>query len=196
MPDSGSPGNQVDKVIAASASALAGARLVACWCVGAYDGTTRSVYKFDLAKVDVSRVLVGNFGNGLGILYGGHVTENEFDISVWHDGIQNPCSPVLFGRIEKDGDGCRVTTHFDIAPSSKVFLSKVLCAPIVLGSILLMCFDWNPLTVLAFCFPLFVIPLIRLGKFLGKADEAKLLLLMDRVSEPDAAYHYLPRARE
>lgn len=196
MPDSGSSGNEVDKVIAMSGNALAGARLIACWCIGAYDGTTRSTYKFDLPKADVARVLTGKLGNGMAVLYGGHITENEFDISVGHEGFQNPCWPVLYGRIEKDGNGCRVTTHFDIAPSSKAFLTKLLVAPVVIGSILLMCFDWNPLTVLAFFVPLIIIALIRWGKFLGKADEAKLLLLMDAVTDPTAAMHYLPRSTE
>ncbi len=181
MPDPASPGNQVDTVIAMSGSALACVRLIACWCVGAYDGTTRSAFKTDLTKSEVAEVLSSNLGGSSLTTYQGDVTENEFRISVAHKGMHNAWWPILCGRIDKELDGCRVTTYFDIASSSKVFTSKLLCAPLVLGSVLLMCFDWNPVTILAFCFPVFGILLVRLGKFIGKADEARLLGLMESI---------------
>ncbi len=181
MPDPASPGNQVETVIAMSGSALACARLIACWCVGAYDGISRSAFKTDLTKSEIAEVLSHNLGGASSTTYEGEVTESEFRISVVHKGMHNAWWPILCGRIDKESDVCRVTTYFDIAPSSKVFTSKLLCVPLVIGSILLMCFDWNPVTVLAFCFPAFGILLVRLGKFIGKADEAKLLGLMESI---------------
>ena len=157
------------------------ARLIACWCVGAYDGVTRSVFKTDLTKSEIAEVLSHNLGGTSSTTYQGEVTENEFRISVAHEGMRNAWWPILCGRIDKESDSCRVTTHFDIAPSSKVFTSKLLCVPLVLGSVLLMCFDWNPVTILAFCFPVIGILIVRLGKFIGKADEKKLLGLMESI---------------
>lgn len=181
MSDPASPGNQVDTVIAMSGGALAVTRLIACWCVGAYDGVSRSVFKTDLTKSEVAEVLTGHLGGASSTIYQGEVTEHEFRISVAHKGMHNAWWPILCGRIDKESDGCRVTTYFDIAPCGKVFASKLLCAPLVIGSVLLMCFDWNPVTILAFCFPVFGILFVRLGKFIGKADEQKLLGLMESI---------------
>jgi hypothetical protein len=196
VPDSGSPGNQVDKVIAASGSALAGAKLIACWSIGAYDGITRSVFKTALTKSQVAEVLSLNLGGASSTTFQGEVTENDFQISVVHQGIRNACWPILCGRIDKESEACRVTTYVDIAPSSKVFITKLLCVPVVIGSVLLMCFDWNPVTVLAFCFPLFGILFVRLGKFIGKADEKKLLGLMESIDSKSKPLINLPKSTE
>ncbi len=181
MPDSESPRNQDNMLIPLSGSAVAGARMIACWCAGVYDGTTRKVFKTDLTKSEVADVLTHNLGGTSVTTYQGQVTESEFSISVVHKGIHNVWWPVLCGRIDKEPTGCRVTTHFDIAPSSKVFTTKWLCGSVVFASVLLMCFDWNIVTIWAFFLPVIGVLLVRLGRYIGKADEAKLLGLMESI---------------
>ncbi len=181
MPDSESPRNQDNMLIPLSGSAVAGARMVACWCAGVYDGTTRNVFKTDLTKSEVADVLTRNLGGTSVTTYQGEVTENEFCISVVHKGIHNAWWPILYGRIDKEPTGCRVTTHFDIAPSSKVLTTKWLCGSVVFASVLLMCFDWNIVTIWAFFLPMFGVLLVRLGRNIGKADETKLLGLMESI---------------
>jgi len=181
VPDSDPPRNQNNALIPLSGSAVAGARMFACWCAGVYDGTTRKVFKTDLTKSEVAAVLTLNLGGTSPTSFQGEVTDNEFRISVVHKGTHNAWLPVLCGRIDRGSVGCRVVTHFDIAPSSKVFTTKWLCGSVIFASVLLMCFDWNVVTIWAFFLPVFGVFLVRLGRHFGKADEKKLLGLMESI---------------
>jgi hypothetical protein len=92
-------------------------------------------------------------------------------------------------KIDEESDGCRITTHFDISPFTKVFMTFWLCGAVVCagGALMGIFLGRTNHTIeeicFALCFPLVGILLPRLGQLIGKIDEAKLLGLLESVKK-------------
>ena len=173
-----------NRQIASSNSLVARTRRFACWCVDAYDGTEQPSMRVSLTRAEVFSILSQRVKRFFFEKYYGTVTESAFQISAGHVWFANPHWPILYGRIDEESDGCKITTHFDISPLTKVFSALWLCFALAGVTIELM--DWmlrgrthNYLFTLSF--PLLGIFIFRLSRLIGKIDEVKLLNLLQTI---------------
>lgn len=132
----GSPQNGNIPAVSDNA-ALTTAQRIACWCVCSNDGTRQTVVRVALPPSLVANALSRRVKPSFWAEYRGRVSASRFTISVGHPFFHNSFWPIMYGRIDDDSGGSKITAHFDISAVTKILMVLALCISLVVATICL-----------------------------------------------------------
>ncbi|MBS2007628.1 MAG: hypothetical protein JST01_11340 [Cyanobacteria bacterium SZAS TMP-1] len=168
----------------------------ALWCIGAYDSANRWTLESRLSSAEIEATLLPLVNSNIFGKYQGRVSRSGFEISIFHWWVHNSWWPILYGKVEEipgfDGrsGGCKITTYLQVRPITLWFMATFMVFAVFIAiTSLWQNFAVEHRTTLAVCFPLFFpiygIGLARFCRLMSKADEPKLMEIVERLKRLD-----------